>query len=168
MSLSTHIRSLIEPTVRQLGLDLVAVEWMGASHGMLLRISVDGPKGVSAQICARVSREISPILDEDDPISAKYTLEVSSPGINRPVQRAEDFERFSGYTIKIRLEPGPPRRRFTGVLIGLQDGDVSIRVEEEEYSFPADSIERAHLVLTLDEYEALSPKENSKNEELVQ
>ena len=168
MSIPTLIRNLIEPTVTQMNLDLVAVECLGASNGMLLRVSVDGPNGVSAGVCARVSREISPILDVENPISGRYTLEVSSPGISRPVQRVEDFERFTGYKVKIRLEPGPPRRRFSGTLVGHADGDVSIDVDGEVYHFPIDSIERAHLELSLDEYQALNQNEISEDEELIQ
>jgi ribosome maturation factor RimP len=168
MSIPTLIRNLIEPTVNQMKLDLVAVEWLGASNGMLLRVSVEGTSGVSAGICARVSREISPILDAEDPISGRYTLEVSSPGMNRPVQRPEDFQRFIGYNVKVRLEPGPPRRRYSGVLKGHIDGDVSVDVDGETFRFPLDAIERAHLVLSLDEYQALNTSDISIDEELVQ
>ena len=167
MTVPNQIRKLVEPTVNQMGLDLVAVEWTGASRGMLLRLSVDGPEGVSAQICASVSRALSPILDAEDPISGRYTLEVSSPGINRPVQRPADFERFVGHTVKIRLEPGPPRRRFTGVLKGYEDGDVCVEVDGELLRFPADSLERAHLVLSLEQYQELNSKKFAKDEELV-
>jgi len=148
-------------------LDLVAVEWLGASRGMLLRLSVEGPAGVSAQVCAEVSRALSPIFDAEDPIAGRYTLEVSSPGIHRPVQRPADFERFVGMEIKVRLEPGPPRRRFNGVLKGYKDGDVCVEVEGDLFRFPADSIERAHLVLSLEQYEALNVKRIPKSEELV-
>ena len=166
MSLTSQIRTLLEPTVNQMGLELVAVEWLGASQGMLLRLSVDGPRGVSAQIWAQVSRALSPLLDAEDPISGRYTLEVSSPGINRPVQRPEDFQRFVGQTVKIRLEPGPPRRRYTGILAGYEDGDVCVEVDGEMFRLPAESIERAHLVLSLEQYQELNQKNSLEGEEL--
>jgi ribosome maturation factor RimP len=168
MSIPERIRNLLEPTVEQMSLDLVAVEWLGRTNGMLLRLSIDGPQGITARICAKVSRAVSPILDEEDPISGRYTLEVSSPGIKRPVQRPKDFERFKGHTVKIRLESGPPRRRYTGVIKGFEDGDACVEVDGEDFRFPADSIERAHLVLTLEQYQELNSNDIKTDEELVQ
>ena len=89
-SLQIEIRALVETTVSRLGFDLVAVEWGTGRQGAMLRLSIDAPGGVSAEDCARVSEQVSPLLDASDPISSSYTLEVSSPGIERPVQRRQD------------------------------------------------------------------------------
>lgn len=142
-----------------MGFDLVAVEWTGGGRGVL-RVSIDtlpgAEGGINADHCARVSRAIEPILDAEDPISSTYFLEVSSPGIERPVQRLSDFARFEGYRVRLRLEPGPPRRRYTGVLKGVGDGDtVLLLADGEEHAFHVDTIERAHLDLSLEEFEAL-------------
>ena len=156
LELRNKIRSLTEPTVAGLGFDLVAVEWTGARQGRLLRLSIDAPGGVNAEDCARVSEQLSPVLDAANPIDGSYTLEVSSPGMARPVQRMSDFERFRGYRAKIKLIEGPPRRRFTGV-IGPIDGDeLLLSVDGTEHRIALDTIEQAHLVLDLDEYQKLA------------
>ena len=155
-SLQQRVRELIEPSVERLGFDLVAVEWVGATRGRVLRISVEAPGGVTAEDCVRVSHHVSPLLDAADPIEGSYHLEVSSPGIDRPVQRVEDFERFAGFRCKIRLAEGPPRRRYTGVIGPIEDGDLLFSVDGTEHRLPLDLIERAHLVLSLDEYQRLA------------
>lgn len=156
-TLESKVRTLIEPTVVRLGFDLIAVEWSGGRQGPILRVSIDAPAGVNADDCALVSEHLSPLLDAEDPIASSYHLEVSSPGIERPVQRRQDFERFVGYRVRIQLSEGPPRRRYVGV-IGLLDGDeLRLSVDGAEHRIPLDLIERAHLVLSLDEYSALSP-----------
>jgi ribosome maturation factor RimP len=157
-SLEQQIRTLIEPTVIRLGFDLVAVEWSGSRQGPVLRVSIDAPSGVNAEDCALVSEHLSPLLDAADPISSSYNLEVSSPGIDRPVQRREDFERFAGYRIRIQLSEGPPRRRYLGVIGPLDGDELLLTVDGAEHRIPLDLVERAHLVLNLQEYQALSPQ----------
>jgi ribosome maturation factor RimP len=156
LALQQRIRSLLAPTVERLGYDLVAIEWTGTTRGRVLRVSIDAPAGVNAEDCGRVSEQISPLLDAEDPIVGSYHLEVSSPGIDRPVQRSEDFERFNGHRVKIRLVEGHPRRRYTGV-IGPVDGDeVLVSVDGTVHRIPLDAIESAHLALTLDECQKLA------------
>ncbi len=138
-----------------MGFDLVAVEWSGDRSGRILRLSIDGPDGVGADDCAEVSLRLSPLLDEADPITGAYVLEVSSPGIERPVQRLDDFHRLQGFRAKIRLFEGHPRRRYTGTLAGVDGSEIRIEVDGAEHRIDFDSIERANLVLELDEYERL-------------
>jgi len=155
--LQHRVRALVEPSVERLGYDLVAVEWLGGVQGRILRLSIEAPgAGISADDCARVSEAISPLLDEADPIEGAYRLEVSSPGIDRPVQRPEDFARFVGYRIKLRLVEGHPRRRYTGELRGLEEGDVIVRVDGVDRRVALESVQRANLVLDLDEYQKLA------------
>ena len=154
-TLQRQIRSLVESEIQRLGHDLVAVEWTGGGGRGILRLSVDSPEGTTAGSCARISRAIEPLLDAADPIASAYTLEVSSPGIDRPVQRISDFARFAGYTVRIRLEAGPPRRRYTGAIVGVDDDDVLVECDGEEHRFHIDTIERAHLVLSVEEFLAL-------------
>lgn len=156
LTLQSKIRALVEPTVERHGFGLVAVEWVGGREGRILRLSIDAPGGVNAEDCARISDQLSPLLDADDPIDAPYHLEVSSPGIERPVQRRSDFERFRGYRVKIRLLEGPPRRRYVGTIGPLDGDEVLVHVDGEDHRIPLDLIERAHLVLDLDEYMKLA------------
>lgn len=153
--LRQRVRELIEPSVERLGFDLVAVEWLGDARGPILRVSIDNPNGVAAKDCAEVSRYISPVLDEADPIEAAYTLEVSSPGIERPVQRLDDFERFVGLRARLKLEEGHPRRRYTGVLKGIEGDEVLVEVDGVVHRVRHDTIDRANLILELEEYERL-------------
>ena len=150
------LRTLVEPAVERLGFELVAVEWLNGRRGPILRLSIDRTDGVNAEHCAAVSATVSPILDEADPVSGAYHLEVSSPGIDRPVQRAEDFERFLGYRIKLRLVEGHPRRRYTGILQAFDDGEITLVVDGQPHTLTLDSVERANLVLDLTEYQALA------------
>ena len=149
------IRTLVEPTLDRLGYDLVAVEWISNRAGRILRLSIDRPGGIAAADCVTVSHELSPLFDAEDPVSGAYSLEVSSPGIDRPVQRLVDFQRFSGFKAKIRLIDGFPRRRWTGALCGVEDDQVLVEVDGDRHAFHIDSIERAHLVLTLDEFQQI-------------
>ena len=159
IELQNKIRALIEPTVVRLGYDLVAVEWVADTRGGMLRISIDhatpGSGGIGAGDCAKVSHHLSQLMDEADPITSAYFLEVSSPGIERPVQRLSDFAKFAGYRAKVRLTEGHPRRRFAGKLLGADGDNVKIQVDSQEYTFPADAVERAHLVLDLEEFERI-------------
>jgi ribosome maturation factor RimP len=156
VDLQREVRELIEPTVERLGFDLVGVQWLGGAYGRVLRLSIGVPGGITAHHCAQVSDHVSPLLDQADPIETRYTLEVSSPGINRPVQRVADFQRFAGYTLKLRLMEGIARRRYTGQLESCDSDELTIVVDGREHRVALDTIEQANLVLTLDEYQALS------------
>ncbi len=146
VALQQRVRTIAEPIAIALGYELVAVEWLGRT----LRLSIDGPNGISADDCARYSEYVSPALDEADPIVGAWHLEVSSPGIDRPLQRAADFQRFTGYKARLRLAD---RRRVTGRLGGMVDDDIKIQPEKgEALVVPRTSLLSAHLVLTLEEY----------------
>lgn len=158
--LQHRIRQLLEPAVERLGFDLVAVEWLGAQHGRVLRLSVEKSGGVSAGDCTRVSHYVSPVLDEADPIASAYVLEVSSPGIDRPVQRFADYQRFIGFRVKIRLVDGHPRRRYTGRIVQVEDQLVHVEVDGVVHPVAFEAIERANLVMDLDEYQQLAEVSN--------
>jgi len=155
LSLQEKIRDLVETQIEGLGFELVAVEWLGGSGAAILRLSIDRAAGVDASACAQVSRHLGTLLDAEDPIASGYRLEVSSPGINRPVQRRQDFERFQGYRVKLRLTEGPPRRRYTGVIGTIEEDDLLLQIDGSEHRIPLDLVERANLVLDLDEYQQL-------------
>ena len=153
-----RIRGIVEPTVADEGCVLVAVELTGGDKGQTLRLFVDAPGGVTIQQCATISRALSPVLDVENPISGAYRLEVSSPGIDRPVETPEDFERFVGFRVKVRLIPGAERRRYSGTLLGMVDGHVQISVDGETFELSLQEIDRARLVLELDEFTQLQSR----------
>jgi len=149
------VREAVEPTLSRMGFDLVAVELV-AGRRQTLRLSVDGPAGVGIDDLTRITHRLSPLLDEADPIEAAYDLEVSSPGIERPVQRLSDYRRFLGFRARIVMEEGVGRRRYTGRLAAVEGGDVHVDVDGVVHVLPFEQIERAHLVLDLGEFERLA------------
>lgn len=151
--LEAELRRLLESGVRALGFDLVNVELHGRGAHSTLRVYIDGPHGVSVDDCANVSRQLSAILDVEDPIPGSYTLEVSSPGLDRPLVTLEDFRRFSGETVKLRThEAVGGRRNFTGRLAGVRservllDLDDAAGGETQQVELELNQIERARLV----------------------
>ncbi len=144
------IIALVEPTATELGYRLVRVRVMGLRRKrmqiMAERIS-DGYMGIAD--CSRLSRAVSPILDEADPLKGDYDLEMSSPGIDRPLMRIEDFERFSGYEAKLETAGMiDGRKRFKGVLAGVDGETIRITLEEGEARIPFSALADARLVLT--------------------
>lgn len=129
-----------------MGFELWGLEYQTGGRTALLRIFIDGPEGVTVEDCARVSRQVSSVLDVDDPIRGEFTLEVSSPGIDRPLYTPEQYQLYAGYPVKLRLRYAfEGQRRFSGVLGGIDDGEVSLIVGDEEYLLPFESIERANI-----------------------
>lgn len=155
--IAAQIASLAEPVINELGLRLVRVAIL-AQGGTTVQIMADKPgAAISVDECALISRRLSPLLDAHDPISGGYTLEVSSPGIARPLVRPSDFEDWAGFEAKIELnEMIDGRRRFRGVLEGFEDGEVLLRValkdgeEPQVIGLPVHMIGEAKLVLTDD------------------
>jgi len=123
----TEINSLISPTISGLGFELYDLMFVKEGSNWYLRVFIDKPSGVTIDDCETVSRAIEKELDENDPIEQSYILEVSSPGIDRPLKKDADFERFKGSLVDVKLyKPINKKKTFTGILQGLQDGDVVI------------------------------------------
>ena len=121
------VRAVVEPAVRELGYELILVELAGAGGRRTLRLFIDQDGGVGLSDCVAVSREVSPLLDVEDSIRGPFVLEVSSPGVDRPLVRPDDFERFAGERVRLLAKrPVEGRRAFAGVLIGLADGEVVV------------------------------------------
>jgi ribosome maturation factor RimP len=156
-ALRTRIRAMVEPTVELLGLELVAVQFGGGGDNLVMRLAIDKAGGVTVADCTSVSRALSPEFDVEDPIDGPWRLEVSSPGMDRLVQRDADFIRFIGLRAKVRMAPDWGRRRYNGELRGLSDDGAAIRVlvGDDEQLLPRDRVDRVHLDLTPDEYAAL-------------
>ncbi len=143
-----ELQQLLAPVVIALGYELVGVIriWQGG-HKVLVRVYIDHPQGITLDDCERVSHQISGVLDVTDLIMGRYTLEVSSPGLDRPLFTLDHFLRFVGYKVKVRLnQPQNARRNFIGQLQRVQDRNVIVVVEGMEYSLPYERIEKAHLV----------------------
>ena len=154
LDIREQLRSVVQPTIEQEGYRLIAIEISGDTSGDIVRLYCDAP-GFGVDDCAKISRALSPVLDVEDPISGPYRLEVSSPGIDRPVQSAEDFERYRGYRAKLRLIPGTERRRYSGVLDGIEDDHILITVDGDQHRVPLNLLDWGHLVLDLDEFSSI-------------
>jgi ribosome maturation factor RimP len=143
-----HIGELLEPAVQALGYELVGVEYhSGGPGGGLLRVYIDNAQGITVDDCQTVSYQVSGLLDVEDPIPGNYTLEVSSPGLDRLLFKPGDYERFAGSLIKLRLGyPLEGRRKYKGRLRRIEDGIVVIEQDGVEVSLPFDQIEQARLV----------------------
>lgn len=151
------LRALAEPVATRLDLEVVAIELIGAAGvgGRVLRISLDKPGGSTITDCTRFSRIFSPALDAADLIASTYNLEVSTPGMDRPVQRLADFERFVGCLIRLKTWDMDSRRRLKAVILGVSGDEIVLDVDGTERRYHIDDVERANLVLDLDQYARL-------------
>lgn len=150
MSGFAQIEALIAPGIEALGYELVRVIMLG-NQRPTLQIMVERVDGAHMTVddCAAVSKAVSAILDVEDPIDSNYLLEVSSPGLDRPLTRLKDFDRFAGNETKVELDPPVDgRRRFRGMLLGTEEDTILLRVDDEEMRLPFASVRKAKLVLT--------------------
>ena len=144
-TLDHRLDQLLRPAVEGLDYEWVGLEYHGGGNGTL-RVYIDNPDGVTVDDCARASRQISSVLDVEDPIQGAYTLEVSSPGVFRPLFGAEDFKRFLGERIKVTLGAEfESRRRLKGVLVGADDATVSVLADGQQYDVPVGLVSKANL-----------------------
>ena len=142
-----RLLGLLEPAVEALGYELVELEFHGQGGGSLLRLYIDKTAGVTVDDCEQVSRQVSAVLDVEDPLPGAYTLEVSSPGLDRPLRKQADYARFAGRQAKLELLlPRAGRRRYTGTLKGLESDEVLIEVDGEMQRLPLAEIAKARLV----------------------
>jgi ribosome maturation factor RimP len=144
---SAQIHAIIEPAVTALGFELVGVEHLTQGRHSLLRVYIDHPDGVDVDDCADASHQISAVLDVEDPIRGDYTLEVSSPGLDRPLFNEAQFARYIGKLAEVRLRVAQQgRRRFRGRLLEVEDGRLRIEVDGVEYELMLDNVDKAHLI----------------------
>jgi ribosome maturation factor RimP len=148
MKAPESVINLLTPVVEGLGYELVGVEYHPSGKESVLRVFIDSAHGVDVDDCARVSHQVSGVLDVEDPIAGEYLLEVSSPGLDRPIFKTADYDRFAGEAIRIKLrERIDGRRRYAGRLLGLQDEAVLIEEQGETVAVPIAAIDRAHVEL---------------------
>jgi ribosome maturation factor RimP len=150
-AMDQRLAELLSPVIEDLGFELVRLRLMGGETPTL-QIMAERPEGgIEVDDCAAISTAVSATLDVEDPITVAYTLEVSSPGIDRPLTRLKDFETFEGYEVRLETaEMIDGRKRFKGVVAGVEDGEVLINIEEGTVGLSFDLLAEAKLVLTDD------------------
>ena len=143
-SLTRLARRVVEP----MGYELVGVEYFQRGGGATLRVYIDHPDGIDLDDCTAVSHQLSGVLDVEDPLQGQYDLEVSSPGLDRPLVFPEHFQRFAGQRVKIRLaEKVEGRRNLEGILLGLEEGDVvRVQADGRTWDLPLAALESARLI----------------------
>jgi ribosome maturation factor RimP len=148
-AIDRRLAAIVEPTIQGLGFELVRLRLMGGKRAVL-QIMAERPEGgIEVDDCARISRAVSAVLDVEDPIASEYVLEVSSPGIDRPLTRLKDFETWEGYEARLETaEAIDGRKRFKGVLQGVEDGEVLVGIDEGTIGLKFEMLDDAKLVLT--------------------
>lgn len=142
-----ELQKLLEPTVERLGYELTDLEVRLGGNGGLVRITVDKPGGIDLNDCEKVSSAVSALLDVEDPMADNYSLEVSSPGLDRKLTKPDHFQRFEGETLKVTMRfPIDGRRRFRGTLVSSNEENIVVEVDGESYSLPLASLDTARLV----------------------
>lgn len=149
--MAANIKKVLEGICRSAaegsGYDLVDLEFRKENQGWVLRVFIDHPEGIGLDDCEKVSKYLSSALDEEDPIPQNYVLEVSSPGLDRPLKSDKDFVRFKGHQIKIKTyAPFEGRKVFKGVLVGLAEDNIVVEVGEEEKRIPREKVSLVRLV----------------------
>ena len=146
-SIANHVGSLIEPTLEEMGYELVDVEYVSSYGRWVLRLFVDKEGGVTIGDCAHISEELGDLIDVKEFIRHEYTLEVSSPGLDRPLRKEKDLSRALGKKVKVRMAtPLEGRRNFTGVLLRYGDGILHLDVDGQEVALSWPDVEKANLV----------------------
>ena len=141
-----QIQQMLESTVEALGFDLWGLEYLSQGRHSLLRLYIDGENGVTVDDCALVSQQVSSVLDVEDPIAGDYTLEVSSPGMDRLLFKLDQYPGYVGEAVELRLRSAfEGRRKFKGVLKGIEGEDVVVQVDDHEYLLPHSAIEKARI-----------------------
>lgn len=145
--IENKIEQLLKPLIEDMGYELWGCEYLAQGRHSLLRIYIDKEEGIGVEDCQKVSQEVSAILDVEDPITSNYSLEISSPGIPRPLFYSWQYQRYVGSTVQIKLyQPFEGRRKYAGSIV-TADGDVLVlNVDNAEKHFPVSNIVKANLV----------------------
>ncbi|MDR3491087.1 MAG: ribosome maturation factor RimP [Gammaproteobacteria bacterium] len=144
------LRDRLASLVKSMGYEFVGCELHRQGRGSLLRIYIDSEAGILVDDCSKVSRQVSAMLDVEDPIPGQYTLEVSSPGLDRPLFEKAHYIKVVGSQIKVRLHtPIEDRRNFVGLLLRVEDANISLRVDDQELILPFSNIEKAKVIADL-------------------
>lgn len=151
MARDSRLIEMLAPVVESMDFVFWGLELLMQGKQTILRVYIDHANGITVDNCADVSRQLSAVLDVEDPIAQDYTLEVSSPGMDRPLFRLEQYVQSIGQIIELRLRlPFDGRRRFKGRLQGVEQEDIVLLVDDHEYLLPVDLIEKAQIVPIFD------------------
>ncbi len=146
MARDKQLTELLQPLVEQLDYEFVGLEYQTGGHA-LLRVYIDRPNGITVDDCAAVSREIGALMDVHDPIKTEYQLEVSSPGLDRPLFTPVQFERFAGQPVQLTIaSPVAGRRKFKGTIARVEDDQIVISQDGEEVTINHSNVMKARLV----------------------
>jgi ribosome maturation factor RimP len=138
---------MLRPAVEETGKELLGVEFISAGNHSVLRLFIDHENGIDVDDCAEVSRQVGAILDVEDPISSEYSLEVSSPGLDRPLFDKAHFEAVVDETVEVKISmPLNGRRKFKGKLVAVENDSLIVMVDNEEYELVISNIDKSHLV----------------------
>ena len=146
------LHALIEPVVAAMGFELWGIDHLSQGKNSRLVIYIERESGVSVEDCADISRQVSAVMDVEDPIPGEYRLEVSSPGMARPLYSLDQFTRFQGHHVALKLRTAfDGRRKYQGLLVGVEGDEILLQLDGEEYCFPIESIDSAHIVPQFDD-----------------
>jgi len=141
-----QLQDMLEPTVKAMGFELWGIEYLSQGRHSVLCIYIESDNGITVEDCASVSHQVSSMLDVEDTISGEYTLEVSSPGMDRLLFKLGQYPAYVGEGIELRLRsPFDGRRKFKGVLKGIEGEDVVVHVDDHEYLLPYSAVEKARI-----------------------
>ena len=145
------IKEMLEPAVNAVGMELWGVEFLSQGRHSILRVYIDSDNGVTIDNCEAASHQVSGVLDVEDPISGEYNLEVSSPGMDRPLFTFDQFSRYVGELIKVRLQMAVDgMRNFTGKLVQAENDSLTFEVESQQLTVSINKIDKANLVPNFD------------------
>jgi ribosome maturation factor RimP len=148
--MSDQLIELIQPVVEAMGCELWGIEQLSMGRHSTIKIYIDAEKGIDIEDCAKISRQVSSLLDVEDPVNGEYTLEVSSPGLDRRLFKIDHYAAFIGSEVRIRLKrPYEGRRKYSGQLRGIEGDEIILGYQDEEIMFPFEEIERANVVPSL-------------------
>lgn len=146
-SLQQQLMQLLKQPIIDLGYEFIGLRWLATQRPATLRLYIDSPQGISVEDCATVSRQVSSLLDVEDPLRSPYQLEVSSPGLARPLFTPEHYQRFLGSSVALLLQSAVnDRRKWCGVLQAVAGTTILISVEENTQAFELSNIQEAHLI----------------------
>ena len=141
-----QMEEMLGPTVEAMGFGLWGIEYLSQGRYSVLRIYIERDSGITADDCAAVSTQVSAILDVEDPITGEYTLEVSSPGMDRRLFRLDQYPAYVGEMVDVHLRsPFDGRRKFKGILKGIEGEDIVVQIDGHEFLLPHDAIDKARV-----------------------
>lgn len=144
------LTELIRPAVEETGKTLLGIEFISAGNNSVLRLFIDHENGINVDDCAEVSRQVGALLDVEDPISSEYNLEVSSPGVDRPLFEIAHFQEVIGEIVNVKLSmPLNGRRKFKGPLVAIENDSLIVEVDSIDYELAIKNVDKANLVAKL-------------------